>query len=59
MVRATQTAGDPGTELIAGEMWSDTVGLPAGADKAEADAAEIVIATEQHTLPRIEALMPE
>ncbi|MDO5671019.1 MAG: hypothetical protein Q4G50_13595 [Corynebacterium sp.] len=55
-VRATQAAGDPETELVPGEMWSDTVGLPAGVNKTDADAAEIAIATEQHTLPSTDTL---
>lgn len=46
LVRATHAAGDPETEQVPGEMWSDTVGLPTGVDKADADAAEIAIATE-------------
>lgn len=56
LVRATQEAGNPETELVPGEMWSDTVGLPPSVDKADADAAEIAIATEQHALPSIDTL---
>ncbi|GAB3693575.1 LGFP repeat-containing protein [Corynebacterium nasicanis] len=56
LVRATQAAGDPEPELVPGQMWSDTVGLPAGVDKTDADAAEIAIATEQDTLPGIDTL---
>lgn len=56
LVRATHAAGDPETEQVPGEMWSDTVGLPTGVDKTDADAAEIAIATEQDTLPNIDTL---
>ncbi|GAB3693485.1 LGFP repeat-containing protein [Corynebacterium nasicanis] len=56
MVRATQAVGDPETELVPGQMWSDTVGLPAGVDKTDADAAEIAIAVEQDTPPSIDSL---
>lgn len=56
LVRATQEAGNPETELVPGEMWSDTVSLPPSVDKADADAAEIAIATEQHALPSIDTL---
>ncbi|MDO5668924.1 MAG: hypothetical protein Q4G50_02855 [Corynebacterium sp.] len=55
LVRATHAAGDPETEQVPGEMWSDTVGLPTGVDKTDADAAEIAIATEQDTLSNIVA----
>ncbi|AKK08668.1 LGFP repeat-containing protein [Corynebacterium testudinoris] len=56
LVRATQEAGEPETSLVPGEMWSDTIGLPADVSKADADAAEIAIATEQETLPSINSL---
>lgn len=56
LVRATQAAGEPETSLAPGEMWSDTIGIPADVSKADADAAEIAIATEQDALPSINSL---
>ncbi len=47
MVRATEAAGEPQPDIVDGQMWSDTVGLPLGVEKADADLAEVQIASEQ------------
>jgi uncharacterized protein with LGFP repeats len=45
--RQAEASGPPQEEITPGQMWSDKVGLPEGADKTEADESEVAIAREQ------------
>ncbi|MDO5507256.1 MAG: hypothetical protein Q4F64_02855 [Corynebacterium casei] len=46
-IRQAEASGPPQDEIVAGQMWSDKVGIPEGVDKADADQSEVAIAKEQ------------
>ena len=46
-IRQAEASGPPQDEIVAGQMWSDKVGLPEGVDKAKADQSEVAIAKER------------
>ena len=46
-IRQAEASGPPQDEIVAGQMWSDKVGLPEGVDKADADQSEVAIAKER------------